>query len=424
VCISKHACFGLFVARTGCLSVWLSILLLSLLAMAIGPLAAAFSDSCNLVHDLPADLGLYLRPGLEALLDDTTSPSSVLSNAPESGLDASSISNNVSVDAMLGALRSCLEEDAHGVSLSESLNLQAQFTSYLEQVDLNLLDNGEGFFNATTFFADFYSMRDKVATITPQSFGIHPQNISAAAQICASCTGWATSGNSQHSDCENQCDDPLLGAACEEARERVCAASANMTKAHDYILNTSAAIRTMFDAVEVKIEGLVLSAAALVTALNETSDSMRPYLDEVVALEFGRCGFVAAAYTNVTGGICGSPSLLLGALWLYISISVVGLVCVGVIVTMMYVNCRCGGVGQEGHNHVKEIRTTLSRTLSQGAHSASGFLERLSGGGKGWKTSRYAPRETELPGWTGNNPKYVDAVVVEPSASYHDERYP
>lgn len=367
-----------------------SILLLSMLVGVMGPLFAVFNDSCNLASDLPQEMDTYLRPLLDQQLPlDARTTTATLTR------DSSSLMA-MDVDMALGALKTCLDPMSSDPNLAAPL--QAEFMNYLDQIDLSSLET-LGPLDTRALFSQFYDMRDEAAGISPSSFGLHDDNITAVARVCDTCTGW-TDVNPQNATCDGRCADV---ANCEQQRQEACALATNMTHARDYIRNTSAAVVAMFDTVGEQIEDLSMSVEQLVVELNATRDAVAPYIEHTAQISLGQCGFMATGYAAMVNGMCGSPSSLSGMLWLFVSLAVVCAAGVCIIVTMMYINCRCGRVGQDDHNQVKEIGETLQRTWTQGVRSASSLIKRISSRNLavtegGVQMAKYAPRETELPG--------------------------
>lgn len=313
---------------------------------------------------------------------------------------------DLSTETGLRVVDACWEDE----NLMDALNLTNTLSSFVNKVDFSALDALS--LDPKAMFSDFYDFKAEVAAFTPENFGLNKTTIDALDRVCNKCTGFkdlptdaqgTTSTPAAMPDgyCENKCADMQSKyAQCRTIQDQSCAALRPLREGYDYLVSVMAEANTRFKAQASLVEAL----SDHVTSLRQELDNTRKDFDSFAASltgvnKYSSCHFVVDFFERTRSSVCGSPSALSGMLWFAACLAIVSLLSMGLIVSTMCINCRIGGIGQKGHNHMRDMHDRTKHHVKKGIRNIQNRFNHNSARHHGTHTVTVAPaprRDTAL----------------------------
>lgn len=379
-------CCGLFITRSSCAFLFISMTLVAILGLVLLPISIVFSDVCILMETLPQDVRVYAKPFLAMEMAEKASSSA---NATQS-TDPSALVD-LSMETGLKMVDACWDDE----NLMDALNLTNTLSSFVGKVDFSALDDLS--LDTEAMFKDFYDFKTEVATLTPKKFNLEVTTIEALELVCTACTGldklpevstaapvYFNGTNTSVADyCDKKCDDrrpfpPIIVngfttvppgemyAQCRTIQSKSCEVGKKLRDGYNHLLKLIAEANSRFEAQAKLVQGLSEHINNLHRELDKARDEFTPFASSVGGInKYSSCHFVVDFFDRTRSAVCGSPSALSGMLWFAASLALVPLFSIGLIVTTMCINCRIGGIGQDHHDHIKDIKRQTTQGIQR-----------------------------------------------------------
>ena len=134
-------------------------------------------------------------------------------------------------------------------------------------------------------------------------------------------------------------------SACAELNELIC----NMTTRISGFEADLNRVKANFTVVSTGLTALYADIEDLHADLTESANDIQAFASEVFELNnFSDCGFIKEFYDATITALC--PGSTSGLLWFGYSLNIMALSSICVIVCIILINCRLGGVGQPNHH--------------------------------------------------------------------------
>ena len=143
---------------------------------------------------------------------------------------------------------------------------------------------------------------------------------------------------------------------CAAWQSVFCQVSANVTS----LSSDLADVQADFEVVNDGLQSMFTSMLELSDELTIVAGNVSDLANSVSSLNaFARCGFIGEFYNGMIASVC--PGSTSGLLWLGYSLNIMVITVLFLIVDIVFINCRLGGVGQPRHH--SELKNYLPQNI-------------------------------------------------------------
>jgi len=366
-------CCGLLFSRLSCLWLFMVLLIACIPALILFPTSIVVTDVCVIFEDFGANNDPYIE-ALLPMLTGGSSPSSAPapSVAPSPSGGGDDLTNAFNFDIATGAeavIDACFEDR----SLLEALNITNTLYAYVYTVDFT--DAVSLDLTSLVNISEIVGLMDDLLARTIYDI-VAPVNSTDHANLntaCDTCSNFGVAADALNKvpfydytisqsdrDSMDTCSDCSFGvfpssadlpgssggfSSCAVWQAVFCQVDSNITT-----LDTElSAVQDEFTIVRTGILDMFASLQELKDALDIVYGNVTDLANSVFTLnDYARCGFIGEFYNGMVEALC--PGSASGLLWLAYSMNIMCITVLCIIVTIILINCRLGGVGQPRHH--------------------------------------------------------------------------
>ena len=407
-------CCGLLFSRLSCLWLFMVLLIACIPALILFPTSIVVTDVCVIFEDFGANNDPYIEALLPMLTGGSSPSSAPApSVAPSPSGAGDDLTNAFNFDIATGAeavIDACFEDR----SLLEALNITNTLYAYVYTVDftdavsldltslvniseiVGLMDDllARTIYdivapvNSTDHVRDVFFVGQRVAFVRlPWSMRMQLVDLCVCVCVCVfvirvqanlntacgTCSNFGVAADALNKvpfydytisqsdrDSMDTCSDCSSGvfpssadlpgssggfSSCAVWQAVFCQVDSNITT-----LDTElSAVQDEFTIVRTGILDMFASLQELKDSLDIVYGNVTDLANSVFTLnDFARCGFIGEFYNGMVEALC--PGSASGLLWLAYSMNIMCITVLCIIVTIILINCRLGGVGQPRHH--------------------------------------------------------------------------
>lgn len=341
-------CCGLLFSRLSCCSLHITIIIACIPALLLFPVSAVVTDVCVVLESFGEDHTPYIDALLGALgLVDETSSGGGVTTTP-------SASYVFEFDAATG-VQTAIDTCFSGGNLLDALNITTTLYEFVGAVDFSAIDDLD-----PAAIVDIDAITSDIAELTDNAdiFQIlSPFDAADLAKLTGACDSCADMGgaaaalnNVPFYTGDDYSTQAALCTSCGFAPcDSIQTVMCNITSRIASFNTSLAAVKSDFDAVNTGLQNLYDDIVLLKTDLTNAAAEITTFALSVYTLgDYANCGFIKEFYDATITALC--PGSTAGMLWLGYSLNILCLSAICVIVCIILINCRLGGVGQPNHH--------------------------------------------------------------------------
>jgi hypothetical protein len=360
-------CCGLLFSRISCCWLFVVLIIACIPSLILFPLSIIVTDTCVIFERFGADHASYLNNIIPMLSSNLESDGGLSSDSDSS---SSGYSDMFSFDIVSGteaALGACFAN----TSLLDALNITDTLYSYVAAVDFSILDSLD-----VASLIDITAINSQLNEVT-SSMDIYTvlapydaDDETALTSACDTCSDFGAAADALNAvpfftvtittsdkDSMNSCSDCVSGIfsatdlpgsttqACGVWQQVFCEVGGNITD----FSNSLDVVQSNFAEVETGLNLMYNNMNVLQNELVAVATNIEIFAQSVYGLdEYAFCGWLIEFYDAMIMALC--PGSTSGLLWLSYALNLTCTTVLCMIVSILLINCRLGGVGQPKHH--------------------------------------------------------------------------